>query len=519
MKPRYLLAIVTGILVGTSYIPFPPWAIFFCWAPLWYAWLQEEGLNKNSLKNIFWSGWLSQFILTAIGFSWVSYTIHEFGHLPWVFALAAHAAYCAFANLYVPLAGVAWLAFGSRLRLSRTQRIIALPLFMNILERTFPMIFDWHAGYTWLWAGFPAAQLGDIFGFIGLSFFGLIFNALFLYAYFRFKEGRSWVPALLSAPVIFAALNLWGHFHGRAVPPADASLKVLIVQANIGNQEKLMAEQGWAYRDTVINRFVSLTAQGMASGVKPDFAVWPETAFPELIEDPNLSSGYALKLREHIKALNIKLITGGYSRLPLSGQITNSFFVLSESGQWLAPPYHKTILLAFGEYFPGADWFPSLREKFPEVGNFGRGAGPSVMDGGGVKIGAQVCYEGLFDWFTRRLANQGAEILVNLTNDSWYGKWQQPYQHLYMTLARAIEVRRPLVRSTNTGISTVILANGDILEQSPLHEEWFYLYEIPYMKSPRATVFMSWGFWLLPALIGLGLLVLIGKGLLKENGR
>lgn len=524
MKPRNLLAIVSGILVGTSYIPFPPWAIFFCWIPLWIAWLQEENLTKQTVKktvkNIFWTGWLTQFFLTAIGFTWVSYTVHEFGNLPWIAAIAVHFAYCSFASLHVPLSGVAWFVFSQKLSLGRWQKIVALPIFMNLGERLYPMIFDWHSGYTWIWAKFPAYQLADIWGFIGLSLIAMIFNTLWLTAYLRRKERKSWIGLATSVPALFLTLNIWGYFHARQFPSPDASTKILIVQANVGNQEKLAAEAGSAYRDIVIDRFVDMTAKGLATG-PADYAVWPETAFPEVIDEPTLSRGYPYKLKLSLQKMNTGLITGTYSRHRKTGQITNSFVVLDKNGQWVAPPYHKTILLAFGEYFPLADYIPGLREAFPEVGNFGRGPGPTVIDAGFFKLGAQVCYEGLFDWFTRRLGQHGAEVLVNVTNDSWYGTWQQPYQHMYMTLARAIEVRRPLVRSTNTGISTVILANGDILEQSPLHEEWFYLYQIPYVKNPPSTIFMGWGYWLFPVLMGLTLigLPLTRSSIARKAGR
>lgn len=501
------MAILSGILVGTSYIPFPPWATFFCWIPLWIAWL-----NETSFRRVFLTGWLAQFVFTMIGFSWVSYTIHEFGHLPWPIAIFIHSLFGAFANLYVPLAGVVWLALSKRFQLHENARIAALPLLMSFGERTFPMIFDWHAGYTWLWAGFPAFHLADIFGFIGLSLFSLIFNALFFWAWRRRQQSKPWAAVFATPLLIFALLNVWGHFHKFGVPTPDAKANFLIVQANIGNQEKLLAEQGWKFRDVVIDRFARLTEQGLKLGPQIDFAVWPETAFPEIIEDANLSVNYPFKLRAYVSSWQTKLITGGYAYKEGTGQVTNSFFILNKEGRWLVPPYHKTILLAFGEYFPGASWFPWLPQKFPEIGNFGRGPGPTVMDAEGFKIGAQICYEGLFDWFSIGLATKGAEIIVNLTNDSWYGKWQQPYEHGYMTLARAIETRLPLVRSTNTGISTVILADGQILEQSPLHEEWFHLYEIPYLRNPPRTHFVTWGHWLVPTLMGLSLLAIVFRG-------
>ena len=83
-------------------------------------------------------------------------------------------------------------------------------------------------------------------------------------------------------------------------------------------------------------------------------------------------------------------------------------------------------------------------------------------------------------------------MIVNLTNDSWYGTWAEPYQHLYMTLARAVEFRRPVVRATNTGISTVILANGDVLEKSPLQKEWTHIFNVPYSKEEYKKEIKRW---------------------------
>jgi apolipoprotein N-acyltransferase len=304
-------------------------------------------------------------------------------------------------------------------------------------------------------------------------------------------------------------LNVGGHLHGQS-QPTDASMRVLVVQPNIGNEEKLAAEKNEASSDQVVDRLQHLTAKGLDEHGPVDFVVWPETAFPELMNEPSLLTGYPSRLRHFVAGTNTKLITGGYSQLESTGQVTNSFFVLSGKGEWLLPPYHKTVLLAFGEYLPGAGFIPGLHDLLPQVGNFGRGPGPTVLDTGEVRIGAQICYEGLFDWFSREQAHRGAQVLVNLTNDAWYGAWQQPYQHLYMTLARAIEVRRPLVRSTNTGISAAILGSGEILQQSPTYEGWYHTYEIPFVRNPPATLFMGFGSWLLPGALFLVLMLLVG---------
>lgn len=502
MKSPYPLSIVSGLLIGTSYIPLPPWAIFFCFVPLWFAWL-----NESSWKRVFLTGWITQFILTLIGFYWVSHTVHEFGHLPWAAAILVLCGFASICTLSIPIAGVVWFFYVKRFRVSGPARIVALVAISCAAERLVPMIFDWHFGYTWLWAKFPAYHLADTIGFIGLSSVGMAFNGLLLHGLTQARAGRRWWPWLATPVVLFGLMNAAGFVRSYKLDVPDNFVNVLMVQANIGNEEKLASEQGAAFRDTVIDRYMKLTEEGvLANAGKVDFAIWPETAFPEFINEPTLSTGYPFKLRQRLTGLRTKLITGGYSILPGTRRPTNSFFVLSDVGQWLTPPYHKTVLLAFGEYFPGANLFPQLREWFPEVADFGRGPGPTVLNAGGLRIGAQICYEGLFDWFTRSLANQGAQVIFNVTNDSWYGDSSEPWQHGWMTLARAVEVRRPLVRSTNTGISTVALQTGEILTLSPRYDEWVHLFEVPYFNEPRPTPFMSWGYWLIPAVLTLTLL-------------
>jgi apolipoprotein N-acyltransferase len=132
-------------------------------------------------------------------------------------------------------------------------------------------------------------------------------------------------------------------------------------------------------------------------------------------------------------------------------------------------------------------------------------------------VGPQICYEGLFPDFSRELADQGAQIFVNVTNDSWFGTTAEPYQHLVMTLARGIEFRRPVVRATNTGISAAMTADGTEMDRSPLQEEWTHLYEIPYRKEPRPTFYQEYGHWLVPSILWLAAGILIAAG--RRGGR
>jgi apolipoprotein N-acyltransferase len=133
-------------------------------------------------------------------------------------------------------------------------------------------------------------------------------------------------------------------------------------------------------------------------------------------------------------------------------------------------------------------------------------------------VGPQICYEGLFPDFSRGLADQGAQIFVNVTNDSWFGTTAEPYQHLSMTLARGIEFRRPVVRATNTGISAAMRADGTLLDLSPLHTEWTGLYEISYRREPLPTFFQEYGRWLVPSILWLAAAILLAAGRRGKQG-
>ena len=312
--------------------------------------------------------------------------------------------------------------------------------------------------------------------------------------------------------ITFLALNAFGLSAKAWLPMPDATFNTLLVQANIGNAEKVAAEVGRGFYEQIIDQYQTATDQGLAKYAhnKIDFILWSETAFPALLNPEYQGSYYAQQLIKYIKQREVALITGAYAKDPDNGLITNSLFIIDKKGKVQSPYYSKTILLAFGEYIPGEEKFPVFREWLPMVGHFGRGQGPTqLLALEEYKIGPQICYESLYPDFSKSLADLGAQFIVNVTNDSWYGTWQEPYQHMYMTLGRAVEIRRPLVRVTNTGISTVVLASGEVLEQSPMHQAWAGLYSVPYLIQPKATFYQRY-FALMPGLlIGLSLLLLL----------
>ena len=231
-------------------------------------------------------------------------------------------------------------------------------------------------------------------------------------------------------------------------------------------------------------------------------------------------------LLKSVNSWGVPVVTGAYAvtenERDQFGDLVyrNTVFYVSPTYSFLAAPYYKTNLLAFGEYMPLGKYLPILYKLLPFVGSYADGSGPVVapleVKSQRVFLGPQICYDSLAPDFSRDLSRNGAQIIFNVTNDSWFGWWAEPFQHQYMTLARAVEVRRPLVRSTNTGVSSAILADGTVLEESPIDKPWAHTYEIPYREKAPLTLYVrfghyDWIIWLL------GLIAVLAIGHNKET--
>ena len=485
------LPILAGILIGTSYIPFPPWAMFFCLVPLWFYWL-----DSPSLKTTIWSGWLVQFILNLIGFHWIAHTAHEFGGFPWPISWLVLLGFCAIAHLYYPISGALWFIIARRFRLRAIPSVLVIVCMFGLVEWYYPMIFHWHLGYPWLWLGLPAIQTTDVIGFEGLNVLTLFINGLILIALRHRQQRKVWLSAIGSALALFVSINFWGLSHGAEWKQTDSEIKFLPIQANIGNFIKLQAEHG-NFQTLIVDKYVEMSHRALIEFPDSDLLFWPETAFPGYLDTSFQNTQLVLKLQDLVRTTQKNLVVGAYSHDPPKSladggnnkQLFNGLFYMNQDGSTPFAPYRKTILLAYGEYFPGASLFPAwLLETFG-VAEFARGSGPTVWKTPNIKLGPQICYEGLYPEFSAALAEKGAEVFVNVTNDSWFGYSFEPFQHLYMTMARALEFRRPLVRSTNTGITTAILASGEVLQQSPRHQEWYGQLKIPYRQNPSHTLY------------------------------
>ncbi|MCB0348359.1 MAG: apolipoprotein N-acyltransferase [Bdellovibrionales bacterium] len=493
-----LLSLIAGVLIGFSYIPGPIFLSWIAFIPLFYLLT-----SKASLKKIILGTWITQFLLTLIGFHWIGYTISEFGRMPAWIGYAGLVGFCCFANTHFVLAAIIYRKTVTR---HTSLSLIWFSLLFVTLEIFYPMIFPWTMGYTWMPSFFPIKQLADTVGVYGLSIITVLIN-LWLYTLIQAKEKKKLAIIGLG---VFVFLNILGFIKEQMWQGSDRTLKALVVQANIGNLLKYKAEKEGKFQTEIINEYISMTMEALKDK-KVDLIVWPETAMPIFLNLGRMDSAHTKRIADITRIYNAEIFTGTYS---YQGEdIFNSIAYISNQGL-VTHLYSKSILLAFGEYFPGTEhskYFKDLVEKIiPAVSHFARGPGPSVFKTQpNFIVGPQVCYEGLDTFYNQKIVKQGANILINVTNDSWFGSTFEPHQHMHMTLSRAIEYRRPMIRSTNTGISAAITASGKILEESPINEKWTKIYEIPLIVQPGQSIYgltaslQSYLLLLLTALLGI----------------
>jgi apolipoprotein N-acyltransferase len=239
------------------------------------------------------------------------------------------------------------------------------------------------------------------------------------------------------------------------------NITVTVLQGNIDQDKKWDRN----HQREVIDTYKELTLA--AASEKPDLVVWPESALPFLF-------GYEEELTDEItdlqKQINTYMLIGSVlvkGSKKGTSLLSNSVIMLSP-GTDAIEVYDKIHLVPFGEYVPMGDLFPFISKLVTAVGDFVRGEEVKVMQTPFAKIGNLICYEIAFPGLVRKFTDRGANLIVTVTNDAWFGRTSAPYQHFSMAVFRAIENRIPVVRSANTGISGFIDSRGRINKKSDI---------------------------------------------------
>jgi apolipoprotein N-acyltransferase len=304
-------------------------------------------------------------------------------------------------------------------------------------------------------------------------------------------------PRTLSLLVTGAILALvWMHGIwrlGQALPETGR-LRVGLVQASIAQDEKWDAAHAWAN----VDRHTELTRAAAEDGAR--FVAWPESALPFLFDRVPVVSA---QLRDLVQRYRIYLLFGNDDRedeVNGRGRIWVGAKMLDPAGR-LALRYHKIRLVPFGEYVPiqsvltlGGTFSARLVQA---AGEFTPGDEFALGAVDGHPVAAFICYEAIFPDLVREFASRGAELLVNITNDGWYGRTSAPYQHFAMVKFRAVENERYLVRAANTGFTAVVDPHGRVLARTELFEKTVLVRDVPLLAGTtfysRHGDLLAWG--------------------------
>ncbi|MBI4404597.1 MAG: apolipoprotein N-acyltransferase [Deltaproteobacteria bacterium] len=228
---------------------------------------------------------------------------------------------------------------------------------------------------------------------------------------------------------------------------------------------------------------------------KLDLVIWPETALPFNLDSPG---AFPQEIRETVDRWRIPLITGGYAAGfdRFLSDYNAAFYLEPSSNVPKIQIYRKNILLAFGEYMPFGETFPWLYRAFPQVSNFMKGKTQEPFEmHDGTRLGVTICYEAIVPEFFRKVVQNGVRVVINLTNDSWFGPTIEPYQHGALSVFRAVETRLPLIRVTNTGVSFVVDILGRLSKMTGVYEPGILVEEVAIPSSAPQTVYVRFGDW------------------------
>jgi len=467
---RDALAALSGALLALSFPKFGhPIVAWVALVPLLVA--VADGDGRSAFRLGYVTGAVS-----ALGLLyWTSFVVVQYGGLSLPVGVVVMALLCAAVALFPSV--FAWVV-GRWVSAHGRRALLLAPVAWVATE-----ILRVHTFFRFPWCLLGYSQQPNL-PFIQIARYGAVYAVSFLvagssaalaYAVVE-PRPRPRRTALVVLGAVLAAVGLHGAWR-LSRPPAEAGrLRVGLVQARILQDEKWDAARALDNMD----EHVSLTRRAVESGAR--LVVWPESAVPYYYDEAPLVSR---ELKELVRAQGIHLLFGNDDREESRDSVTRIYVgakMLSPRGE-LTYRYHKMHLVPFGEYVPMQRLFTLggrvTAKLVRQIADFTPGGEVTLGEADGHRLGAFICYEAIFPELVRRFTARGAGILVNITNDAWYGRTSAPYQHMAMAAFRAVENERYLVRAANTGFTAVVDPCGRVLERTELFERTILVRDVP----------------------------------------
>ena len=515
-KRAWLLVLVSA---GLEILIFPlPNFYPLCWVaitPLLFALLQArhpERLQLETGGNLLPAKPLQAFLLAYVcgilwyagTCYWIYPTMRHYGGLSGAAAWGILILFCLYLGIYHGVFGLLISLLAGDDPVSRRALVVSPFAWVAVeLARTRITGFPWNLLGTCQVGNIPMARIATVTGVYGLSLEIMIVNSACAAAFLVRREKRT---RLLLA-VLIAAFILQA---GRLVPfpQSRADKLATLVEANV----PVLQAADWTkeYFEVTLSQ-LSAFGPKREPGDNSMFRliVWPESPAPFYTSDPVFRTAVSNLARQNDSWVLVGTIgmDQGREKGGRSAEVYNSAQLVSPSGQWVAR-YDKVHLVPFGEYVPFQPLFSFAGGLTKEVGDFVPGASRAPLEADGVKLGVFICYESIFPDEIRKFAAQGAQVLVNVSNDGWYGDTGAYAQHLKQARMRAVENGRWLLRATNTGVTASIDPYGRVVASLPRKER--NALSAPYALVSRTTFYTRHGDWFayLCAIIGGAALVM-----------
>jgi apolipoprotein N-acyltransferase len=444
LRRRELVAVIAGAGASFAFAPYGLWFLGVLGpAVLFLLW--DYASPRDAARTGFWFG----AALFGAGTWWIYTAVHDFGEAPAWLAILLLAALLAIKGAYYALLGYVLLRIAPDPTPARS--LLLLPAGWTLLEWLRGWLFT---GFPWLQLGYaqsdtPLAALATVGG-IHLVTFASALTAGALVVLFQRGGGR-FAAVALAAALWVAGWLLTGHAWTR---PAGKPLPIALLQGAIPQDEKWLAEN----REATLEEYRALNREALGARI----IVWPESAIPVLAHE---AAPYLAAVRAESAAQGSDVLLGLLDFDPESGVVKNGLYAMGAAGEgW----YYKRRLVPFGEFFPVPkavrswmrlhslpyyDMTPGAEEQPP-------------LSAGGERLAATICYEDAYG-ADQLAALPGSTLLVNVTNNAWFGDSAAPHQQLQMARFRALEAGRWLMRATSNGITAVIDPDGEVTSRIP----------------------------------------------------
>ncbi len=500
----------SSVLTSLSFAPWKLWPLgFLCITPIFY-YIEKIEMNNKPILKIIGLGCLQGILISFFAYHWVIHTMVVFGHLPISVAIVIFFLYAVGTNLR-------WIFFFLLLywlkkNREKLSKEIKNPVLHFISKPSFFCMVAWSIAEYLGWQLFPYyggslvsgnlifIQMVDFIGVFGASIIWILIN----YTLYEAVVVQRKIPVL--ALVILAISHLYGgfaYYYWNSQQKSYPTANIGVVQGNtpLGFKgRRSMQSIANIYLNNMIFQSNKIMQKGEAKGTPLDIIVWPESSVPYASYESFAPFKERLKLFQEKNKVELiipdLLVT--HNRDTRKRAIYNNVFLLNKSGKILEN-YQKVILLPFGEFLPLSDMFPSYQKFFAEVSNFNHGNKFSLFPAELGNIMPLICYEVILPNFVlnfHKFTQEKAQIMINITNDTWFGDSIESSQHLELARLRSIELRIPLVRGVNAGISTHFDITGRSFGETELLTSANPIYTVSVPPEGTKTLYTLFGSYL-----------------------